>query len=53
MDVRISESGIFEPADIEVELGNHCLEANDSQLHIRVLGVDLIVARAVIADKEI
>ena len=52
-NVRINKPGVFEPANIELELGNHRLEASNCQLHIRVLGVDSIVAGTVIADKEI
>jgi len=51
MDVRISKPGVFKLADIETELFGHRLEASNSQLHVRVLDVDLI--GAVIADKEI
>ena len=52
LDVLISESGIFEPADIETELLNHRLEAGNSQLHVCILEVDLIVEGTVAADKE-
>jgi len=51
MDVRISKPGIFELADIETELFDHRLETSNSQLHIRVVEVDLM--GALIADKEI
>ena len=51
IDVRISKPGIFELADIETELFDHRLEASNSQLHVRILEVDLI--DAVIAEKEI
>ena len=52
-NVCISETGIFQVADIEAELANHCLEAYDPQMHIRVSEVDSIVSGTVIADKEI
>ena len=51
LNVCISKPGIFEIADVETELHSHHLEARDSQLHIRVSEVHLIVAA--IADKEI
>ena len=50
-NICISEPGIFELADIEAELGGHCHEACNPQLHVHVLDVHLVVA--VIADKEI
>ena len=43
-DVHISEPGIFQPADVEMEFGDHLLETSNSQLHICVLEADLIVA---------
>ncbi len=52
-DVHISEPGIFELANIETELANHRLEASNSKLHIRVQGVDSIIAGTIIADEEI
>ena len=50
-NVCISNPGILELADIETKLFNHRLEASNSQLRVRVLKINLIVA--VIADKEI
>ena len=52
-DVRIGEPGIFEPADIETELAVHYIKTSNSWLYICALRVDSIVARTVIADKEI
>ena len=50
-NVRISKPGIFEIADVEAKLCSHHLEASDTQLHVCVSEVHLIVAA--IADKEI
>ena len=50
-DVCIGEPGIAELANVEMELGDHHLQACIPQLHVRVSEVDLIVAA--IADKEI
>ena len=49
-DVYISKPGIFELANIEMELFNHCPEASNPQLHVCVFHIDLIVA--VITGKE-
>ena len=44
VNVHIREPGIFEFTDIETELFDHCLDAGNAQLHIRVLGIDLVGA---------
>jgi len=51
INVGISEPGILELADIETELRDHYLETSNTQLHICISDVHLIVAA--IADKEI
>ena len=50
-DSCISELGIFELADVETELCDHCIKAGNAQLHVRVSDVHMIVAAT--ADKEI
>ena len=50
-EICISEPGIFELADVETELCSHHSEASNSQLHVHVSDVHLVVAA--IADKEI
>ena len=49
-DVDIREPGIFELADVEMELGSHHSEAINPHLHVHVSDVHLKVAA--IADKE-
>ena len=51
IDFRICKPGVFELANIEMELCNHRLDAGNSQLLVHIIKVDLI--GAVIADKEI
>jgi hypothetical protein len=53
LNVRIREPGIFELADIESELFNHGIQARNTQIYIRLSGVDMIVAVTVIPEKEI
>ncbi len=50
-NVCISESRIFEVANVETELRSHRLETSNPQLHVCVSDIHLIVTA--IADKEI
>ena len=53
MNISICEPGIFELADIEMELFNHFLQASHPQFYIHFSEVDVIVAVTIIAEKEI
>ena len=50
-NVCISKPGIFELADVETKLRNHCLEASNHQLLVCLSNFHLIAA--MIADKEV
>ena len=51
LNVRIGEPGIFESTDVETELLNRRLHASNPQMHVCVMGDDLVVAAA--TEKEI
>jgi len=51
--ICIRKPGIFKLANVEMELGNHCLEARNAEMRVRLCKVDLVAVVTVIADKEI